>query len=509
MSKRTSTVPNGHVAATATGVRGAVATAHPEATNTAVELLEAGGSAVDSAIAAQAVICVVMPQAAGLGGDMLALVRNAVSWTDQGSDVCAVNGSGASPGRLSGPPATTGGTSVTVPGLVDAWLTMHRRWGRLPLHQVLARAIKLADEGIALDQPLAQAVAEQRERLVAGGALGWSLLAATDQEGAAGPRWQQAQLATLLEEITVLGRRAFYGGAAALAIAESVERSGGVLDRDDLDRHRTQCPTPINVAWGPGSAYVQPPMSQGVLLALALQTVRQLRGSAVPLDDHVLVEVTEAAFAHRSQCGRGATLLARALDIDLHRSSGRGGPRAYLHTAGVATADASGQVVSSLVSVFDDFGSGVFVPELGIVLNNRAAGFTDGDNAPAPGARPVHTLAPALLTDADGGALAVSTPGADGQVQTLLQVLVAVDGGRALADAVSAPRWRSQDGELLVEDEHPAAGELRARGHRTVASKAGADVFGAVVAAGVGNDGPFAVADWRRQTSAGGADDHA
>src|SRR6185295_344565 len=99
---------------------------------------------------------------------------------------------------------------------------------------------------------------------------------------------------------------------------------------------------------------------------------------------------------------QGEALLAHSLAIDFNKASHRGGPRAYLHTAGVAAADAQGDVVSSLVSVFDDFGSCVFVPELGITLNNRAGGFTTGANSAAPGKRPVHTLAPALLTTPQG-----------------------------------------------------------------------------------------------------------
>ncbi len=99
------------------------------------------------------------------------------------------------------------------------------------------------------------------------------------------------------------------------------------------------------------------------------------------LNDHVAIELTQAAFAHRSDVVLGEELLERVLQVDLEKASLRGGPRAYLHTAGVATSDADGRVVSSLVSVFDDFGSCVFVPELGITLNNRAGGFTTGANA--------------------------------------------------------------------------------------------------------------------------------
>lgn len=472
------------------GVGGAASTAHPLATQAAVRILEEGGNAVDAAIAAQAVIGVVLPQAAGLGGDLLALVH------DRGR-VAAVNGTGRSPFGLTSAPETTGGSSVTVPGLVDGWITLSARWGRLPLGTVVEPACELARGGIVPEPSLMTAVEQQRTRLDRGGAADWPLLAAVDRP------WVQPELAGLLERIGAQGRDAFYTGPGAEAVVDAVRRCGGALDLRDLAEHGTPCPSPVAVPWGPGQVHVQPPMSQGVLLAVALQEVRRLQARGVSVDDHLLIEVTGAVFEHRSSCRRGADLLDLEIAVDLERASGRAGPRAYLHTAGVATVDADGQVVSSLVSVFDDFGSGVFVPELGIVLNNRAAGFTDGDNAAAPGKRPVHTLAPAMLTSPEG-ALGIATPGADGQVQTLLQVLAARDiAGVPLPDAVGALRWRSQDGDLLIEEGHPRADALADRGHRIVTVTPGADVFGAVVAAGT-HPHPYAVADWRRETDTRG-----
>ncbi|MEH3140725.1 MAG: gamma-glutamyltransferase [Mycobacterium kyogaense] len=480
-----------HRASESSSTRGAASTAHPLATGAAVRVLEQGGSAVDAAIAAQAVISVVLPQAAGLGGDVLALVH------DRGR-VSAVNGTGRSPRALTSQPEASGGSSVTVPGLVDGWVTLSARWGRLPLSELLAPAIELADGGIVPEASLIAAVDQQHARLEHGGAADWSLLTAADG------LWKQPELAELLGRIGGMGRDAFYEGRGAVALVDAVRRCGGSLDQLDLAGHDTPCPPTISVPWSDGAVHVQPPMSQGVLLALALQEVRRMAARGIPVDDHLLVEITGAAFEHRSSCGRGAELLDVDLDVDHERASGRAGPRAYLHTAGVATVDADGQVVSSLVSVFDDFGSGVFVPELGIVLNNRAAGFTDGDNSAAPGKRPVHTLAPAMVTSAHG-VLGIATPGADGQIQTLLQVLVARDlSATALSDAVGALRWRSQDGDLLIEEGHPRADALAERGHRIVARTPGADVFGAVVAAGT-DPTPHAVADWRRETDTRGA----
>ena len=479
------------------GRRGAISAAHPVAGAAGVEMLRLGGNAVDAALAAQAVICVLLPQAASLGGDLLALVRQ-----PDGSTV-AVNGTGASAAAAVPGDWRSGGGSVTTPGLVAGWAVLHGSFGRLPLADVLTPATALARNGVIVDEALAESVAEQRQRLLAGGAESWELLRTRP-----GDRWRQPALADLLGAVADLGATVFYAGAAGAAIAAAVQRRGGWLTETDLADHAADTGLPVTVAWDEARVHVQPPMSQGVLLAMALHFLQTLgtgpeTASGPDLDgalDHVLVELTEATFAHRSACGQGAALLAEPLHVDPARAAHRGGPRAYLHTAGVAAADADGLVVSSLVSVFDNFGSAVFVPELGITLNNRAAGFTDGANAPAPGRKPVHTLAPALVEGPR--VLALATPGADGQVQTLLQILAALRYRRAsVAEAVAALRWRTEGGALLVEDGHPQTAALAHRGHRVARRPAGDPVFGGVVAAGIDDDGPFCVSDWRRQVA--------
>jgi gamma-glutamyltranspeptidase/glutathione hydrolase len=262
---------------------------------------------------------------------------------------------------------------------------------------------------------------------------------------------------------------------------------------------------PLSLRLGDRMLHVQPPQSQGVLLLMALEGFHRSGFAADAPLAHLGVELTQAAFAFRDEVGRGAALLKEPLSIDPARAQKRGGPRAYLHTAGVAVADAEGNVASSLVSVFDDFGSAVFVPEGGFTLTNRAGGFTGGANAFAPGRRPVHTLAPALLEGPEG-AVALSTPGADGQVQTLLQVLLDwTVAGRDLTGAVAAPRWRSENGKLLVEAGHPSRDDLVARGHEVVDVPAGDVRFGALTVAGTQDGAPFALADWRRKTWAGAA----
>ena len=474
------------------GVAGAVSAAHPLAVAAGQELLLAGGSAADAAIAAQAVLCVLSPDACGLGGDTLALVREPGS-----STAVAVNGTGRAPMGMTGL-AADGAGSVTVPGQVDGWEVLSRRWGRLPLARCLEPAVRLARHGMRVSPDLAAAMARSEGRLRAGGAGDWALLNLR-----VGEVFRQPALGRWLEAIGRHGRAAFYAGDPAAAIARTVQRLGGALSAEDLAAHETVVAAPITTGFRGMSVAVQPPAAQGVLLAMVLQALERLDPLPADRIDHALVELTEAAFAYRSRAGEGAGLLAIDLPIDLERARRLGSTRAYLHTAGVATADAEGMVVSSLVSVFDDFGSGVYVPEGGFTLNDRGGGFTDGPNAPEAGKRPVHTLAPAMLFLAGGEVLAIATPGADGQVQTLAQVLGALTEGAPLAMAIDRPRWRSQAGELLIEAGHPQAETLAGLGHQLQALEPGDMRFGAVVCAGVASGQPLATADWRRETWAG------
>jgi gamma-glutamyltranspeptidase/glutathione hydrolase len=475
------------------GMLGAVSAAHPLAVAAGQEILVAGGSAVDATIAAQAVLCVIAPNACGLGGDMFCLVHA------PGETPMAVNGAGAAPMALA-TVSDDGANSIAVPGIVSAWDSLSRRWGRLRLARVLAPAIRIARSGMRADGGLLAAVEAQRGRLLAGGAGAWSLLGLR-----LGDRFIQPELASLLEAIGVQGRAAFYTGDVASSVEASVSVLGGSLSARDLAAHETVLRPPVMTRWRDVTIATQPPMAQGVLLNMALDCLGRLDDLPAEARDHAGIEATEAAFAYRSRVSEGEALLAIALAIDTACAQRRGGPRAYLHTAGVAVSDATGLTVSSLVSVFDDFGSCVFVPDCGMALNNRAGGFTDGANAAGPGRVPVHTLAPAMVLT-NRGTVALATPGADGQVQTLLQVITGIfRDGLDIAEAIRKPRWRSEGGAVLIERGHPACDDLARRGHALRVLEEGDTRFGAIVCAGAIDSAPIAVSDWRRDTWSGAA----
>jgi gamma-glutamyltranspeptidase/glutathione hydrolase len=260
---------------------------------------------------------------------------------------------------------------------------------------------------------------------------------------------------------------------------------------------------------------VSPPTSQGILLLRALRWLDHLP-KPTTLAERVDLQVRAVAesFLHRSDVGRedaedrilSSGGFAAGLPVDC--VGAQSSPRSYNHTAAVTTADSGGLVVSALVSVFDDFGSATAVPEFEFVLNSRLLGFDSvGPNAPAPGRRPVHTLAPALVHTADR-TIALATPGADGQTQTLLQLLSStLEDGVPLQEALHRPRWRLVDGIVAVESgtDSSLTDDLESRGYELRMMDAGDELFGAVAAAVVPqrSNSLEAASDPRREVWAG------
>jgi gamma-glutamyltranspeptidase/glutathione hydrolase len=393
---------------------------------------------------------------------------------------------------------------AAVPGAVAAVCDAHARFGRLPLEQVLMPAVGLAGGGFPIGGGLLRIIEQERE-LLERGAEGWVFLS---PELRPGSLVRQPALAGVLQRIGRHGAEAFYEGHCAQALERAVGAAGGSVAVADLAEHATVVRSPLTASYRGFEIAVQPPVSQAALALMALKALER-SGAAAPADRaHVLVEAVEAAFTRKHELaadGAAERLLDEPLDIDLTRPAQRiGGPRGGLHTTSVAAAGADGQVVSMLVSVFDLFGCGVLVPECGFVLNDRLSGCsTDADspNAAAPRRRPVHTLSPTLVWDGTRN-FALCTPGGDGQVQTLVQVLDAIaTDGQTLPRALDRPRWRSSEGRLRVEsDYHPELlAELEGRGHDLVRMDPGSPAFGAAVAAGIDSRTrtPFAASDPR------------
>ena len=443
-------IPHGH---STTARQAAVAASHPQATRAAAALLRAGGSAVDAAIAADAVMGVVEPTATGVGGDAMAVVASR-------ERVAVLNGSGRS-GRATDPESvpdnghgfvpSVGGWAVTVPGAVAAWDDLHRQFGRLPWPALLEPAIAAAVDGAAVGTTGSQLGAGARRRL---DVVGEALYFPAGTAPAPGERWRNPALAAALEQISADGPEALYRGPLARAIARAVAAAGGSLHIDDLADHRSEWVSPLLADLGQHELMTVPPPCQGAVLALAAQAVhaRGLLGTTSAAAGAeaaaAMVEALDQAFAVALDCVADPAE-AKVPGYDEMRTRMAGAPRRGPMPLGpgtvftvVMTAE---QAVVLTSSVCDRFGSGVTVPEGGFVLQSRGRGFSTDlshPNAVAPGKRPYHTIVPALVLEDGRPMLGMGVVGGIMQPQGQLQILHRVLGGAHLAAAVDAGRFR-------------------------------------------------------------------
>lgn len=433
------------------GCAGVAATDQAVATAAALSILSRGGTAVDAAVAADAVLGVVQPLSTGVGGDAVALVAS-------GEGVECYLGGGAvadtldptaliALGRLDPADARL----VVVPGVVDAWISLLERFGRLDLGSVLAPAIR-----VAAGVPIGPVAARAWARFDAGRNL-------LGPPPAPLGRFSNSALAAFLRRLAEMGRPAFYSGAVAAAVARCAAAAGGSLTEADLSDHRGEWAAPVRRSvWG--HELVEPPPPHGGVVALLAALLAEQRGN----DPGTMVAAVDQAFeAAYAVVGdpRRTPVDVESLLATPWRDAASVAPREVRAggTTMVMVGDADGMMVALGSSLFQGFGSGIVVPELGVCLNDRGYGFTPIDghpNAPAPGVRPYHTVMPALLlTDAGAPRAAFGFAGADMQPQAQLQLLShMLRNGRDPQDALDAPRWHSEGGGRVGVEGHVDSG---------------------------------------------------
>jgi gamma-glutamyltranspeptidase len=470
----------------------AIATPHADATEAGRRAFAAGGTAVDAALAAAAVLTVVYPHNCALGGDLFALVREADGTiTDINASGPAPAGADAEALRARGLRAMpiTGPDTVTVPGLVAGWGAVQERGGALPWAALLRDAIAAARDGVAVARSVGDALAEAD--------LADPGMAAVFAPGGAplraGDTLRQPALAATLERLAAGGPRAFYEGDLAERLAAGARAAGCALSAADLAAFVPQAGPPLRAAFDGVEVLTSAPNSSGVLLLQALLAL-EAAAAADPLgaDAAVLAELLRGGGQDRDR------LLGdpRAVDVDLDaflgarriealvadaRAAARGEQGAPVlvqrherptgDTVAVVATDAEGRAVSLIQSLFHSFGSGILEPSTGVLLHNRGSFFSlrpGHPNALAPGRRPVHTLMPVLVQDGDGALLgALGTMGGRVQAQIHAQVLLRLRAGATPQEAVDAPRWIVGGMELgepddTVRIEDGVAGAARA-----------------------------------------------
>ena len=429
-----------------------VATSHPRATHAGLRALERGGNAVDAALAAAAILTVAEPTDNGIGGDAFALV-----WDD--GVLYGLNGSGRSPADLGHRTAVDdeGPCSVTVPGAVRLWDDLATRFGRFGLDQAIGAAADLAEVGLACSARIAHKWSQAR--------------LAPWPAPRLGERYALSDLAATLRRIEASGPAALYEGEVASAIAAACW-----LTESDLLAHRSEWVEPLRRAYRGIEVCELPPNGQGAAALLALALYDGLEPG-----EHSAIEAMKLALADTHAAVHDGPLPAdffaddrltarRALvradsaiagELDLPR-----GGTTYL-----CAVDRDGMAVSLIQSVYGSFGSGVVASGTGIVLQNRAAGFSrdpEHPNALAPGRRPFHTIIPGMLLEGNALLGPFGVMGGPMQPQGHFQVVRhLVDEGDDPQAALDAPRWRvEEDGSVALEPGYrDLADDLRARGH--------------------------------------------
>ena len=482
----------GHPFATRSEVialHGMAATSHPLATNAALDILKAGGSAVDAAIAANAMLGLVEPTGNGIGGDLFAIV-----WDAKTQKLYGLNASGRSPQSLTLeklksvlaeqklerlPPH--GPLPVSVPGAVDGWFELHGKFGKLPMKTVLAPAINTAREG----HPVSEVVAYYWGRSVARLSKFPGFTEQMTLGGQApkkGDIWKNPNLANTLEAIAKGGRDAFYKGAIARTVGDYMKAQGGYLSAADFAAHTSEWVQPVSTNYRGYDVWELPPNSQGIA---ALQMLNLLEpydftkiafGSAEHL--HLVTETKKIAFEDRAKYYADpafnalpvAQLISKAyaaergklLDpakaakrIDAGNPALRQGDTIYL-----TTADAAGNMVSLIQSNYRGMGSGMTPPGLGFILQDRGEMFSleaGHMNVYAPGKRPFQTIIPAFITKDGKPWVSFGVMGGDMQPQGHVQIVQnLIDFGMNLQEAGDAPRWyhtgsSEPTGELMTD----------------------------------------------------------
>ncbi len=470
------------------------ATSQPLATETAIQVLRSGGNAVDAAVAACAVQCVVEPQSTGIAGDCFALIA-----PGGGAEVIAYNGSGRSPSGASAEAVRAQGLTsiprssphaVTVPGAIEAWARLLKDHGTRSLGELLQPAIRLARDGY----PVHARTAWDWSRQAA--FLGQDPNAARvfldgGKAPAAGALHRQPGLAEALMRVAEEGPDGFYRGAVAEDIVGCLQEHGGPHTLDDLAQARGDYVTPISTSYG-GCKVVQcPPNGQGFVALEILNIVSQLGLPRDPLSAdrfHLQIEAARLAYADRdcwladpATCDVPVERLllaghAKALAAAIDPARARPASAARLPLAGdtvyLTVVDRDRTAVSFINSLFFSFGSGIVTPRFGLVLHNRGCGFVLEEGHPnclAPCKRPLHTLIPGMVVRDGRTVMPYGVMGGYFQAAGHAHVLVnLLHYGMDIQEAIDCPRaFVSQGGPIEVEEGIPAGvmEELARRGH--------------------------------------------
>ncbi|WGF90718.1 gamma-glutamyltransferase [Marinivivus vitaminiproducens] len=473
---------------------GAAATAHPAATLAAIDVLRAGGNAVDAAITAHALLAVIEPQSTGIGGDGFVILSK------DGAAPIGLNGSGRAPAAATlewyreqgiAEIVSTTPHAVTVPGAVDAWCRLAEDHGTRSIEELLQPAITAAADGYLVTPRVAYDWQNAAAKL-AGDPDAAAIYLPGGRAPAAGDRHRQEALAGTLRTIGRKGRDGFYRGPVAEDIVAKLRSLGGLHTEDDFAGNTPSYVEPIRSSYRGHDVYEIPPNGQGVTVQVILNVLQDYDFGRLGLADrfHLMAEAAKAAYARRNALIGDPDFvdvptdrlrsLEEAERIRRHIRMDRAAPwpevEGLVHsdTTYLCVVDRDRTSVSFINSLFAGFGSGITAPQSGVVLQNRGASFRliDGHpNAIAPGKRPMHTIIPGLLAKGGRTVMPFGVMGGHYQPVGHAQLLTGMlDLDLDPQEALEAPRAFANADQLEVEPTVPlaVAEDLAGRGHRVV-----------------------------------------
>ncbi|MAI46717.1 MAG: gamma-glutamyltransferase [Hyphomicrobiaceae bacterium TMED74] len=477
---------------------GMASTSHPLSTQTAVDVLRGGGNALDAAVAACAVQCVVEPESTGIGGDCFCI------YAPEGSDdLVAFNGSGRAPAAATANWYAENGIksierqsphSVTVPGAIDAWETLARDHGTRPLSELLQPAIRYARDGYPVSSRVSVDFASQASLLKNDEGAQRVFMPGGKTPGV-GEMHRQPELAATMQKIAEGGRDAFYTGDVAEDIVSYLQGKGGLHTMEDFANMRGEYVTPITLNFRGYDVYQCPPNGQGVIALMLLNIMSEVEtyGDQPITLERVHAEIEAGRLAYRDRNLYLADPNQAEVPVDWllspeHAAQVRAaidpvkalsplpeftGPK-HESTVYISVVDKDRNCCSFINTLFSNFGSVQMAPKSGVMLQNRGQGFVLDPNHPnciAPGKRPLHTIIPGMVVKDGKAVMPYGVMGGEYQSFGHMQFLTGMfDYGLDIQEAQDRPRFFPDpfSGEVEVEGTIPEdiqAG-LREKGHK-------------------------------------------
>ncbi len=472
------------------GQNGMVATSHPLATQIGLDVLKNGGNAIDAAIAANAALGLMEPTGCGIGGDLFAIV-----WDAKTQKLYGLNASGRSPQDLTleyfeekemTKIPSLGPLPVSVPGAVDGWFELHKKFGSKPMTEILAPAIDYAEKGF----PLTELIAWYMQRSVPYyQRQGYPNIEDTyiTQNGGTLPKegeiYKNPYLAETYRKIAEKGRDAFYKGDIAKVIADFIKEQGGFLSTKDLANHKSEWVEPVSVNYRGYDVWELPPNGQGIAALQMLQILKGYDFSDIAFGSvehlHLFTEAKKLAFEDRAKYYADMDFFDVPVDELLsdgyaEKRREQIGNRAGRYSAGeisagetiyMTAADKDGNMISLIQSNYRGMGSAMVPPRLGFMLQDRGELFSlkrGQANTYEPGKRPFHTIIPAFITKDGKPYVSFGVMGGDFQPMGHTQIVMnLIDFGMNLQEAGDAPRWDHTGGASPMGQTTTNTGTIR------------------------------------------------